>query len=53
MRCLHCNNTVTDARVFSGVVGPFCNVDCRELWNAEPEEGDNALTADEIRNFNG
>lgn len=27
--CIQCNAEVTDARVYFGVVGPFCNVECR------------------------
>lgn len=28
--CLKCNKPVTEHRVYSGVVGPFCNTTCRD-----------------------
>ena len=32
--CIWCGASVTDARVYFGVVGPFCNVPCREKYLA-------------------
>ena len=31
-KCIHCNQNVSEHRVYFGIVGPFCNVDCREAY---------------------
>lgn len=30
--CKQCGKRVTEHRVYFGVVGPFCNTDCREEY---------------------
>ena len=34
--CRCCGKVVTEHRVYFGVVGPFCNVTCRDVWAGTP-----------------
>jgi len=34
--CRHCGERVNEHRVYFGVVGPFCNVACRDESLKEP-----------------
>lgn len=34
--CRHCGERVNEHRVYFGVVGPFCNVECRDESLKEP-----------------
>jgi hypothetical protein len=34
--CYRCAQRVDEHRVYSGVVGPFCGVDCRDYWTSAP-----------------
>lgn len=34
--CRSCGQAVDEHRVYFGVVGPFCNVVCRDVWAGMP-----------------
>lgn len=47
--CVHCRKPCDDNRVYFGVVGPFCSVECRDSCRCSSHDSDGGTTTQQER----